>query len=110
MDKVPVICIVTLACALSLCMLLPLIYPHDLQRSNEKDVVEHLGISIVESSQVPQGQTVRFQLKEFKTFLQFIAIYKPNTIYDVSAKLSILPLAQGEYLYFISSGIIYVYG
>jgi len=110
MDKVTVIFIIVMSFLFGFLIFMPFIDTGDFLRANEKDVIEHLGISIVQSNQVPQGQTIKFSLGEFKSFLQFIDMRKPTIIYDVPVKLSILPFAQGEYLYFINNSIIYFYG
>ena len=78
-------------------------------KTNEKDVLKHMNLSIIQSGSVPQGQTV--SLGTFPEFLQFIELYKPTIIHDVPPIRYVTPFyGQPEIIYFEHDGITYRIG
>jgi len=83
---------------------------------NEKDVLVHMGLTIVEEQVVPEGQTVKFYIhpiesrpSDFNTFLQFIEMYRPDVIRFMEKKLNFVSNYEGCALYFVRDDIIYLY-
>lgn len=85
--------------------------------NNEKDFLQHTGVTMLPSNQVPNGQTVSFStnpdvyhMADFVCFLQLLAEYNITAIYDKPQRYSFwLQDCSSEALYFIREGIIYVY-